>query len=116
MRDKALELQDREGHREMATLEEPQDMEQQVSKTHGFVDAPAMHKEASLKLQVTEEAALEEPELEEDATLATTFVSVLALLGFLGGFFSVAARRFCLAALTAGGFAKELQAKGSCRH
>ena len=64
MQDKALELQDREGHREMATLEEPQDMEQQVSKTRGPVDAQATHKGASLELQVIAEVALEESDLE----------------------------------------------------
>ena len=64
MQDKALELQDREGHREMATLEEPQDMEQQVSKTRGPVDAQATHKGASLELPVIAEVALEESDLE----------------------------------------------------
>ena len=34
-------------------------MEQQVAKTHGCVDVLAMHKEASLELQITEEAVLE---------------------------------------------------------
>ena len=54
---------------------------------------------------------MEEPELEEDATLVTTFAAVLALLGFLGDFFSVVAGRFRLVALPAGGFARELLAK-----
>ena len=67
MRDKALELQDREGHREMATLEEPQDMEQQVSKTRGPVDAQATHTGASLELQVMGDVALEEPDLKDFA-------------------------------------------------
>ena len=64
VQDKALELQDREGHREMAILEEPQDMEQQVSKTRGPVDAQATHKGASLELQVIAKVAQEEADLE----------------------------------------------------
>ena len=67
MQDKALELQDREGHRDMAILDEPQDMEQQVSKTRGPVDAQATHKGASLELQVMGEVALEEPDLKDFA-------------------------------------------------
>ena len=65
MQDKALELQGREGHREMANPEESQDMEQQVWKTRGPVDAQATHKGASLELQVMWEVALEEPDLED---------------------------------------------------
>ena len=57
VQDKALELQGREGHREIANPEESQDMEQQVVKTHGCVDVLAMHKEASL--EITEDVALE---------------------------------------------------------
>ena len=56
---------------------------------------------------------MEEPELEEDATLVTTFAAVLALLGFLGDFFSVVAGRFRLVALPAGGFARELLLLGT---
>ena len=64
MQDKALELQGREGHREMANPEESQDMEQQVWKTRGPVDAQATHKGASLELPVIAEVALEESDLE----------------------------------------------------
>ena len=64
VRDKAQELRDTEEHRELATLEEPQDMGQHVLKTNGCVDAPAIHQEASLELQATAEVALEESDLE----------------------------------------------------
>ena len=53
MRDKAQELRDWEEHREMASLEELQDMGQQALKTNGCVDALAMHQEASLELPAT---------------------------------------------------------------
>ena len=49
VQDKAQELRDTEEHRELATLEELQDMGQQALKTHGCVDAPAMHQETSRK-------------------------------------------------------------------
>jgi hypothetical protein len=46
--------------------------------------------------------------------LETTFLLVLDLLGSLGSFFAVAAERFCLVAVSAGGFPKEtLQLLGS---
>ena len=64
MQDKAQELQDTEEHRELAILEEPQDMGQQALKTHKCVDALAMHQEASLELPATVEVALEESDPE----------------------------------------------------
>ena len=86
VQDKAHELLDMEGHLESATPEESQDMEQQVAKTHGCVDVLAMHKEAFLELQITEEAVLEyilEP-VEELDILGRAYISEPELRDILG--------------------------------
>ena len=50
---------------------------------------------------------LPDPELEEEATLARSFPTLLARLGFLGDFFSTAQGRFRLVVLAAGGSAAD---------
>ena len=67
-------------------------------------------REPELEEELEELDELEElpdPELEEEATLARSFPTLLARLGFLGDFFSTAQGRFRLVVLAAGGSAAD---------